>query len=71
MDFNKIIFPRPKPSYKYEDFVGNIIFIPRVIDSSFELTNAFRFSDIIKRYGQIKINKKLRQQSVPCLLYPY
>eukprot|EP00826_Nyctotherus_ovalis_P034917 TRINITY_DN2950_c0_g1_i12.p1 TRINITY_DN2950_c0_g1~~TRINITY_DN2950_c0_g1_i12.p1 ORF type:complete len:365 (+),score=57.74 TRINITY_DN2950_c0_g1_i12:73-1167(+) len=44
MDFNSIIFPRPKPSYSAQSLFGNIIYIPKSKQFSISEIQAFRSS---------------------------
>ena len=41
MELNNIIFPRPKPTYKYEFYKEEMLFIPK--DDSFSYTDVYKY----------------------------
>jgi hypothetical protein len=46
MDFNSIIFPSPKSSYKANDFKGQLIWIPRKLEFTEKEKNKYSFSKV-------------------------
>jgi len=73
MEFNSLVFPKPKPSYTHEEMFGRLIYIPRDYqqwDLSPPHVSSKKVSTIYKHREKLAVHGSYKGKCIPCLYLP-